>query len=264
MKAYDFEYGGESLSSYGYMICQIGSKGVETLSGGAEITFNTLAVHGGTKHEVVSIQYNDCLETTIQICKNPCGNDNMEISVDEFRLLQRWLNRKGFYKFKILGDEYFGFYFEAKFNVKRIEFEGKVIALELDVKTNRPFALEETTRIIFENKVAGEEHLLIERSDVEGHIYPKTRIVVLQDGDLDIYNQIEDRHTVITGCKNGDVIDMDYPLIFTSRNEHAIQNCFNWNFFRVANSYQNNLNRITMSLQCKMEIEYAPQISVGL
>ena len=264
MRAYDFEYDGSNLSDYGFMICSIGSQGLQTLSNGAEITFNTLPVQRGKKHELSSVRYDSCLETVIQICKNPCGVDEMEISIDEQRLLARWLNHEEYRKFKILGDEYLNFYYEAAFNIKCVEFDGRVCALELDVKTNRPFALLEMSRTEIENNIAGEEHIIYDNSDVEGHIYPKMVVEIMEDGDLDIYNDIEKRHTLITECKNGETIEMEYPMISTNDETHKIQDCFNWEFFRVANSRMNNINRITVSLKCKIKIEYSPYAKIGL
>ena len=75
------------------------------------------------------------------------GYDNLEISIDELRSLSKWLNRKEFHKFKILSDEYLDIYFEASFNISKIELNGKIYGLELTLKTNRPFALQEPKNI---------------------------------------------------------------------------------------------------------------------
>ena len=103
MKAYDFEYDGVNLSDFGMMICNFGSNGLNTVSNGAQITFNTVQTLDGSKHELTSAQYEDCLETTIQICKNYCNSgDIKEITPTEFRRLTKWLSRKKFLKLKIL------------------------------------------------------------------------------------------------------------------------------------------------------------------
>lgn len=264
MEAYDFEFDGYSLSSFGYIICNFGSKGLETISNGSTITFNTTPALHGARHNLTSIEYEDCLETTFQICKNPCGINNLEISVDELRVLSRWLNRKEFLKFKILADEYLDIYFEASFNISRIELDGKVYGLELDVKTNRPFALQEPKKTIIENSDANKVHIVKDYSDVEGFIYPEVEITINADGDLRIYNEMEDRITFIANCTEGEVIKMNYPIIETSDDKHKIQNDFNWNFFRVSNSFKNTVNRITISLPCTMKIVYSPTAKVGI
>ena len=75
MRAYDFEYDNHFLSDFGFIICSFDSKGIETVSNGSKITFNKVSAQGGSKHELVSTEYEDCLETTFQISKARCGGD---------------------------------------------------------------------------------------------------------------------------------------------------------------------------------------------
>lgn len=264
MKAYDFEFAGHTLSSYGMILCSFGEKGLETISDGSQVSFNTMPVLGGSKHELVSTTYEDCLETTFQICKTPCNNNVMELSDTEYRQLKRWLSRKKFLKFKILSENYIDLYFEVAFNISRIEIDGKLYGLELEVKTNRPYALKEPKLINIKNLEQDGEHSINDISHEEGYIYPFTEIIVNADGNLNIYNAIEDRSTYIANCKSGEIITMDYPVISSSDSSHNIQNDFNWNFFRVANTFENSRNDLTISLPCLIKIEYSPIVKVGL
>ena len=102
MKAFDFLYDNKNLSDFGLIICNFGDKNIDTVSDGAEILFNTVSVQNGSKHELTSVEYEDCLETTIQICKYSCSSGIQEITEVEHRQLTRWLNRKKFLKFKLL------------------------------------------------------------------------------------------------------------------------------------------------------------------
>lgn len=264
MKAYDFLYDGIALSSFGMIMCNFGDKGLDTVSNGSQITFNTTPTFGGSKHELVSAIYEDCLETTIQICKNPCHGKSMEISSNEFRNITRWLSRKKFLKFKPLSEDYIDLYFEAAFNISRIEMDGKLFGLELEVVTNRPFALKEPRLITIKNTSKNGKHSLNDTSHEEGYIYPHTEITVTESGNLNIYNALEDRTTYIANCVAGEVITMDYPIIKSSLSSHNIQNDFNWNFFRIANSYDNSRNDLTISIPCTIKIEYSPIVKVGL
>lgn len=327
MKAFDFEYDGRCLRDYGMMICSLDYKGIDTVSNGAEISFNTVSTLGGSKHELVSTEYEDCLETTIQICKYSCSTDIEEITPVEFRELTKWLNRKKFLKFKPLSKEYIDLYFEASFNISRIEINGKIIGLELEVFTNRPFALHEPKIINIEtNKrytwekfyvindtekgettgefvtsfdinlypndgvkiykieeceseeygnIKGNYYYVLKEeveniasfndsSYEEGYIYPYTEITILEDGDLNIHNVLENRNTYIANCSAGEVITMDYPIIKTDNDSHKIQNDFNWNFFRVANTFENSRNDLITSIPCSIKIKYSPIVKVGL
>lgn len=308
MKALDFEYAGHNLSEFGMIICSFGSKGLDTISNGSQITFNTVSTLGGSKHELVSTEYEDCLETTIQICKASCDTDITEISSTEFRELTRWLNRKKFLKFKILDENYIDLYFEASFNISRIEINGKLYGLELEVVTNRPFALKEPKIINIQLKeiygweeykdgeylgylTSTDEHayphdglpiddgyhihqyiylgkiykgFVNDTSYEEGYIYPYTEITIGESGNLKIYNAIENRNTYIANCVAGEIITFDYPIIQSSVSSHNIQNDFNWNFFRVANTFDNSRNDLIVTLPCSIKIQYSPIVKVGL
>ena len=264
MKAFDFEFAGCTLSSYGMILCSFGEKGLESISDGSQVSFNTISTLGGSKHELTSTTYEDCLEATFQICKTPCNNNVMELSDTEYRELKKWLCRKRFLKFKILSEGYIDLYFEAAFNISRIEIDGRLYGLELEVMTNRPYALKDIRTININNAVANGKHSINDTSHEEGYIYPHTEIIVNQDGDLKIHNAIENRDTYIANCVAGEVITMDYPVIQSSNSSHNIQNDFNWNFFRVANTFENSRNDLTISLPCSIKVEYSPIVKVGL
>ena len=264
VRAYDFEYDGINLSDRDFIICSFGDKGLNTISNGAQISFNTVSTLGGSKHELASAAYEDCLETTIQICKNSCVSDITEISSTEFREMTKWLSRKKFLKFKILDEDYIDLYFEAVFNISRIEIDGHLYGLELEVRTNRPYALKEPRIINIKNLEQDGKHSINDISHEEGFIYPHTEIIIAESGDLNIHNAIENRDTIITNCVAGEVITMDYPIIQSSLQSHNIQNDFNWNFFRVANTFENSRNDLTISLPCTIKITYSPIVKVGL
>lgn len=264
MKALDFEYNNRKLSEFNMVICQFGSKGLETI-GGANITFNTVSVLGGSKYNLISTEYEDCLTTTIQICKNSCVADVTEISPIEYREISSWLNRKKFLKFKILDDEHIDIYYNASVSsIGRIELDGRLIGLELSIITNSPFALKEPKIINIKNTIQDGKYSLNDTSYEEGYIYPYTEIAITEDGDLNIYNAIENRNTFIANCVAGEIITMDYPIISSSISSHNIQNDFNWTFFRIANTFENSRNDLTISIPCKIKIKYSPIVKVGL
>lgn len=264
MKAFDFEYDGINLSDKGFIICNFGSKGLDTVSDGSQIKFNTASTLGGSKHELISAEYEDCLETTIQICKHSCTGGIQEITATEHRELTKWLSRKKFLKFKILDEDYIDLYFEAAFNISRIEIDGRLYGFELKVITNRPFALKESRLINIKNLVQDGKHSINDTSHEEGYIYPHMEITITESGNLNIHNAIENRDTYIANCVAGEIITMDYPVIQSSISSHNIQNDFNWNFFRVANTYDNSRNDLTISLPCSIKVEYSPIVKVGL
>ena len=265
MKAYDFEYDGINLSDFGMILCHFGgSEGLETVSDGCQIAFNTVPVLNGTKHNLVSTEYEECLEDVWQICKHSCNGGIHEITETEHRQITRWLNRKKFLKLKILDESHIDLCYEAAFNISKIEIDGRLFGFELEVKTNAPFAFKDPKIINIKNDKTNGKHSFNDISHEEGYIYPHTEITVTESGDLNIYNAIEDRDTCIINCIAGEVITMDYPVIQSSISSHNIQNDFNWNFFRIANTFENSRNDLTISLPCSIKIEYSPIVKVGL
>ena len=265
MKAYDFSYGDKNLSDFGFILCNFdGSKGLETVSDGCQVTFNTVPALGGSKHNLTSTEYEECLEDVWQICKHSCNGGIQEITESEHREITRWLNRKIFLKLKILDESHMDIYYEAAFNISKIEIDGRLFGFELEVRTNAPFAFKEPRLITIKNLVQDGKHSINDTSHEEGYIYPHTEITVNESGNLKIYNAIENRNTYIANCVAGEVIIMDYPVIQSSISSHNIQNDFNWNFFRVANTYENSRNDLTISIPCAIKIEYSPIVKVGL
>lgn len=280
MKCYDFEYDGICLSDKGFVVCKFSSGGVETISNGSTITFNTVSTMHGMKNELTSSQYDECITATFQICKHSCTSDMQKISLIEMREIMRWLNRKGFHKFKLLEEDYIDLFFEASFNVSKIEVNGEVYGFELEMTTNRPFALQEAKTITIKHTKEDIENnrirLISNMSDEEGYVYPEMTIEIndtIEDSEgneiktLDIYNETEDRHTIIKNCEMGDVLTLNYPIIQLSLGEtrsSKIQDDFNWVFFRLANSFDSRINKVSISLPCTITMKYNPIVKVGI
>lgn len=262
MKAQDFEFDGKRLHEFGMILCRFGSSGLETVDG-VQVSFNTVSTLNGAKHELISSTYENCLETTLQICKHSCNGGVQEITSTEHRQLTKWLCRNKYLKLKFLDDANVDLYHEAVINVSKIELDGRLFGLELNISTNRPFALHEPRAISIRNTIQNGKHSINDTSHQEGHIYPHTEITVLEDGDLNIYNAMEDRSTHISNCVAGEIIIMDYPVVQSSVSSHNIQNDFNWNFFRVANTFDNSRNDLTISIPCTIKLEYSPIVKVG-
>ena len=263
----DFEYDDLLLSDFGCIMCSFDSNGLETVTNGSNITFNTSPILKGTKHVLTNTQYDECLTTTFEICKNPCNHveqSDAYFSIEEITTLTRWLNRKEFLKFKLIKEGYENVYFEGSFNVSRKMLGDYCVGMELILTTNRPFALYETIKKTFKATKANHIEIFKDISDEIGFIYPDVEITCTTAGNLTIHNAIENRDTVIKNCIAGEVITMKYPVISSSVSSHKIQNDFNYNFFRIANTYREKGNKITFSLPCTMKITYNPVRKVGV
>lgn len=267
----DFEFNSKNLSDFGCIVAHFGDKGLETIDG-AEISFNTISSSNGLVHRLISTTYESCLETTIQIVKYSCTSGIQEITATDYREISRWLSQKRFTKFKLLDEDHIDLYYMASvINIGRIELDGRLMGLELSIITDSPFPRKEAKLITIKNTTKNGAHSINDTSHEEGHIYPHTEITIGNIDDLSdkekylrIYNAMEDRETIIKNVVSNEVITMDYPIITSSLPSHNIQNDFNWTFFRLANTYENSRNDLTISIPCTIKIKYSPIVKVGL
>ena len=265
----DFEYDGIRLSGYGYILCEFSSNnGVQTVTNGAKIKFSTVSTQRGSLWVSSGTEYEECLSAKFSICKSPClftDEEVREITVEEITRITRWLSRKEFKKFKLLNkDGYEQVYYEGSFNISRIMLNEKVIGLELTLTTNRPFGLYEPVTKTLDFTSANQTLIFRDISDEIGFINVKATITCKSSGNLEIHNSVENRKTVINNCTNGEVIIMDYPNLSSSISSHRIQDDFNYNFFRIANAWDNPTNKITVSLPCTIKFTYSPIRKVGI
>ena len=263
----DFTYDGTTLSSLGYTLCSFDNGGERAT--GSEITFSTTPINKGAKHLLANYKYDKCLETTLYICKNPCGveaQNDLIISPSEFSTLSRWLNKKNFRPLVFNATGWTGITFEASFNVAAVLVGGDMYGLELTMMTNKPFAMlaEVTTNLTFTSDAL--TRTFNDTSDEIGFIYPTSMEVTCgASGNLSITNAIENRTTVVKNCAANEKITFAYPSISTSNSSHTtLLDDFNYVFPRVANSSASKVNSITASMACTMVIKYRPIIKIAV
>lgn len=261
--AKNFEYDGEFLNDRGFVICRTDAPSdFETIKSDSQMTFDTTSLTNGKSMELISSVYEDRIELSFCICKYSCKNpDPSPITLEESRNIKRWLNRPTFHKFKLIQPEWSNIYMEGSFNVQNIEIMGKVYMLELTFISNRPFALHEPITYKFSTTAQNKQFSFFDMSDEIGYIYPNIKIKCLQSGNLEILNSAEDRRTVINNCAVGEIITFSPELLMeTTKPDHLIQNDFNYQFFRISNSYRSRKNILTFSIPVEVEITYSPYI----
>lgn len=267
MQAYDFEYDGFVLSNYGYMICDFkaSSNTFQTISNGAEITFNTVPFRYGEINKITGHKYDQCLTTTFHICKIPCTDNSLQdISNEEIREISRWLNRENYHPLRMLCGDFQNMNFNATMKVSRVKMGTTTIGFELVVITDSSFAYGEEYVKTFQSNEYNWRQKVVNYSDSEGYIYPEFKIKILNGGLFQMINENENRVTVIKNCVEGEEILLDNPIITTSEENHKIQDDFNWNFPRMSNSnYMKADNVYVMSLPSIVTMKYKPFIKLG-
>ena len=275
MLCVDFEYDGQRLSDYGFVVCNISNDpGVETINIGSELTLNTVNMSHLNNFKVVSTKYNSSYSVTFQIMKSNCNNDRDGLYINEFELskIMRWLNKKEYHIFKAIYEngEYSNVYYKGTFNVQIIYFCGNVIGLELTLQTNAPFGYYEP--IIYDIDLSNTEtkYTLCDHSDEIGFIYPELiEIKCLSPGDLIISNSKDIYDTVIRNCIENEIITLygDIKQISSSEQHNRLYNDFNYNFIRIINEQKNGIddvdNIFTSNIPCTIQLTYSPICKSG-
>lgn len=280
MYATDFEFEGEKLSDYGMIICNFdGAGGIETVSSGADITFNQIKPCGSYNFNIFSSVYDSAYTTVFQICKNPCSagiSNDLFLSVTDVSSLQRWLCRKNMYgKFKIFQEGYEDLYWNAAFSTKQIELNGSVVGLELTLYTDSPFAYMD--EIIIKKDSDEFSFDIFDMSDEEGYIYPDVKITlsedgkdIMEDGEIKykkafvLKNSMDNKITIIQNCRSGEVIEINGKNHIIFSQTHDLAGDFNYFFPKIINNYTENKNTFTCNLKCEIVFSYSPVRKTGL
>lgn len=184
MYALDFEYGDFStgldndkakLSDFGFIICQFDATGGANIaSAGSTITFNKTPINYGKRFDLVSTSYEECLETTFDICKNPDIYEykDMEISDQEKRNLIVWLSRHKFMDFKLIKEDSSikDVFYKASFNIEEIWISGKLYGLRLNLTTDKPYGYGEPVTTVIKDILRKEMKSVVIETDEIGYI----------------------------------------------------------------------------------------------
>lgn len=270
MKQTDFEYNGRYLSDYGFVVCDFDTvSGISEISAGSTITFEKVSRNSGKKFELVHTKYTECMTSTFDICKNPDIYDeaNMVITLDEFRDIVRWLNRRSFNLFHFVSDdggvdEIETSYHNASFNISKLMLGERLCGIRLNLETDRPFGFGEERVYAWSTDAKNEQHVIADISDEIGFTYPNVTIRCKTSCNLILSNAETGCSSVIKNCSPGEMITMsgETNIIMSSMNGHDICNDFNFDFFTISNDIDRIQNTITVSHPCDIEIRYRPII----
>lgn len=265
--AIDFLFDGKNLSGYGYIICSFDGISTETVTA-SNITFQTIKAPFSNVSKKTSATYEDNLQTTFCICKNPSTTETLELTADDIAELTKWLCRKEYKWFSFVNakngmDEV---YYEAQINTNKVMLGDTCIGLELIITTNRPYGL--TSEHIIKSSLDSENKTIEIHvySDEEGYIYPDCTITLQESGTLEILNELNGEITIITNCTAGEIIKLygDILQIETSDASHSICDCFNYTFPRLCHTVSKSSNTLSVNLSCDMELKYRGIRKVGI
>lgn len=258
MKGLDFTFRDETLSSYGYMICEFNSlSGATTITTDSQKSFSSIQMYGGKYHPIIYHTYDNTLIIEMDICKLE-NSENKIISPAESATIKRWLGSPYACKLTIDNDDLSGYFWNGSFNVEEIHYALGHIGFHLTFTSTAPFGYKDMVN--YSGYVAQNGSIIItDTSDEEGYIYPDIEITLAASGNLKITNQFDKRVCIINNCSSGETITMTHLLqILSSKKSHNLGDDFNYKFIRINNEFKNVDNELTFNLPCNYTIKYNP------
>ena len=266
----DFEWCGQSASLFGLIPCRFSTSGPETAENGASLELTAVNVPGSHRWNYLSGRYANALTGTFQVCKDPCTAAAPCFSAGELRFFNRWLARNdGYHKFKIARDPdggYCEFYFNAMLNVKKMEYSGNVIGLEITVTTDAPYAYFEPKTALMDMTAEPFRYTYTDVSDEVGRLCPAFRITCCADGDYAVSNTLSGIIARINGCIQGEILTMDseHRILTSTVRGDDVMKAFNFGWLDIQNTYEERRNTYTSNLPCSITMTYSPIAKIGL
>lgn len=273
----NFEFDGHRLSDFGCIVANINSNnGYREMDIGSKISFNTVKNNQSSKHYVTSSKYDSNYSVTLQIVKDiPRNNyNNVYFNQFEIRELMKWLNRRGYYKFKPIykNIEDCDIHYYGSFNVEELKINNKTIGLAITFNSNAPFAFGEKIEFTLVTSQLNEHISIWGESDEFTTIYPDVKIKCLSEGNDNVIKIVnmssddEDDYIEILGCQQNETITLcgEHGLIYSDiRTDEEISDKFNYNFFNINVMKYYDENEYEVSIPCEITISYEPIRKVG-
>ena len=259
-----FVYDDISLQSVGFIIGGIdSSSSAETVDTDSQRNFNSVTTYLGKYHPFTVATYDDALVMRFSIVKNPCQDEDGEISLSDMVYLKRWLSRPTPHVLRFSDPEYSDVYWEGSFNLSEIHLGGKRVGVELTFTCNRPYGIRDVDEVTG-SVDAGGSFVIYDASDDEGYLYPELKITCKQGGTLQLTNSFDGRVTEVKNVENNEVITFSPTLQITSSSDthKTLMDDFNFEFLRIGNDFRTNKNEITSSISCDYSYVYKPAAKV--
>lgn len=178
----DFQFGDNFASDFGLMVATFDSSGgVETVSSGSTLTFNTVKSVGQDISELYGSTYDEDYSFTIQLCRLDNHCNPIPLMPEEYGAINRWLNRKTFDQFKINKEGYENIRFYGTFNVQAVKINEDIYGIECTFTSNAPYGFAKERTHTFSNV---KSFYIYDDSDEVGEIYPYTVITCNEAGTL--------------------------------------------------------------------------------
>lgn len=261
----DIIYDNRAFSELGYIPCTFDSSdGISAIDTDSQRSFNHLSLFDGKYQPFSTVNYDSPLSIQSQgFCKDPCEfSDDMYISLDEIRNIKRWLSPPTPKKLQVVDDrgEFGGVYWMGICNVTEVWNNDDRIGFQVTFESDRPYASGRDVEMSGTLAV-GNQLVVIDTSDEQGHTYPYLKITCKSDGDLQINCNYRKTTTIIKNCKSGEVITFTPEIQVSSSMTHNLSDDFNWVFPIIGNTNYSQKNIITSpNMDIDYELSFTPSV----
>lgn len=139
----DFVFDGQRASDYGLVLCVFDGE-YQPASGG-EAEFETVKPPNNDNFVFYGSQYDSPLEWNISVMKNKCYAKSLTFSIEEERMVRKWLERRdGYYWFRFCQeDDSDNILYKAQIKVASHVISGKTMGFDLTITANSAFGYTE-------------------------------------------------------------------------------------------------------------------------
>lgn len=266
----DFIYDGVRLSSKGLVLCLF-EKNEDVVEVGNIINLNATQPVLADHAYAIGPMYDQQAIFSFEICRDNCSDlADYPLSDIEIRDIFRWLNRKGFHKFRaIYRDGEFSdcFYWASFPEIRLIKIGRNVIGFSIQMNCNAPYAYGDPRPVKGTVDNSGTRLEIEDDSDELGYVYLFGKIKALSGGDLEIRNELDPGYVVaINNVTAQEEIEFAGPLKQAKplQVHHKFPNDFNYNFPRLVSKWDDQTNCFYSNIPCEFDLYYYPIRKVGL
>lgn len=267
MSIIDFKYKDKLLSDFGMVVCVFDGN-VQNTKVGTRLSFQTVKVPSKNNSNVVSHSYDESLQVHLQVGSYDCGSGSFEpLSADFIRKVICWLSSYNFstLDFFTNDNDYNDMYYVGAFtSIDLINYNNETYGFDLVFTTDRPYALAKEKTLNIETFNNRKVKVIVD-NDETGDIPTKTKIVVLEEGDLELINHTSNTKTKIKNCLLNEQIlfNSETLEIESSKTEHNIADDFNYEYPTLFKEENKKANEFSANIHTKIEFKYNGSRKVG-
>lgn len=253
-------------------ICSFEGSQSGNVSIGSHIEFTTFKAPNSNKWVKTGSNYTEQLTFNFQVCRCVCCECecNQTISEpipeDELAYLMRWLVQKDYKDLQFVQEGCENIFYHCQINAQKYEIGGRCYGLTLTVVCDASFGWSDWKSVSISSS-GNLSTQLFDSSDEIGQIYPNMEILSKSERqDIRIYNEMTDTETLIKNCVKNEHISIQEMKISSSEcyksgsdfegRHKTLYDDFNWKWFSIGNIFEDRVNKITITGNCDIQLNW--------